>query len=268
MARFSILLGPSDVKKDGGNPFAPDMFDYRTSNTFNYYHELNPERRRLIDGILAAPASSDFESLGGQGVDGSLAMEVNRELYNSPLMSALDRYSPGVMYEAMNFQSLPTGAQRRLLENGVIFSGLFGLLRPDDLIPAYHVSLNADIPDIGKVADYWRPQISKILNEQLADHVVWNLLPEGGPHAWDDEHTYSEMIKSEFFGRRKAGTLPPVTEGLQALRGQLVGFIVKESADDVELLEEWTHPAGYKYSPKDSVYDEETKIRTLAFVKR
>ena len=48
-------------------------------------------------------------------------------------MSALDRFSPGIMYEAMNFQALPTGAQRRLLENGIIFSGLFGLLRPDDL---------------------------------------------------------------------------------------------------------------------------------------
>ena len=37
-----------EVKKAGGNPFAPDMFDYRTSNTFNYFSELNRDRRGLI----------------------------------------------------------------------------------------------------------------------------------------------------------------------------------------------------------------------------
>ena len=267
MARFSILLGPSDVKKEGGNPFAPDMFDYRTSNTFNYYHEVNPERRKLIDAILASLDDDDFNA-GGSGINKEEAAAVNRELYNSPLMSALDRYSPGVMYEAMNFPSLPTGAQRRLLENGIIFSGLFGLLRPDDLIPAYHVSLDATIPEVGTVADYWRDLVSSILNKQLEDHIVWNLLPNDIPDVWQDEHTYSEMITAHFFGRRKGGVLPPVTEGLQALRGQLVGFIVKESAEEVDLLEEWTHPAGYKYSSKDSTFDEQTKTRSLAFVKR
>ncbi|NND71570.1 MAG: peroxide stress protein YaaA [Rhodothermales bacterium] len=267
MARFSILLGSSDIKKDGGNPFAPDMFDYRTSNTFNYYHEVNPERRKLIDAILAAVDDEDFNP-GGAGIDRETAAAVNRELYNSPLMSALDRYSPGVMYEAMNFQSLPTGAQRRLLENGIIFSGLFGLLRPDDLIPEYHVALDASIPKVGSVAEYWHDLVSAILNKQLQDHIVWNLLPDAIPDVWDDEHVYSEMITANFYGRRKGGKLPPVTEGLQALRGQLVGFIVKESAEDVDLLEEWTHPAGYNYSAKDSEYNEETKTRSLAFVKR
>ncbi len=269
MAQFAILLGPSDVKKDGGNPFAPDMFDYRTSNTFNYYHDLNPERRKLIDGILAAVNSDeDISSLAGDNIDPEESLRVNGDIYNSPLMSALDRYSPGVMYEAMNFQTLPTGAQRRLLENGIIFSGLFGLLRPDDLIPAYHVVLDASIPGIGDVASYWHDLVSQALNKQLKDHVVWNLLPDDMPPVWTDEHTYQEMITANFYGKRKGGKLPPVTDGVEALRGQLVGFIVKESADEVELLNEWTHPAGYHYSEKDSTYDEDTRQRSLAFIKK
>ena len=76
MASFSILLGPSNAQKEGGNPFAPDMFDYRTSNTFNYYHELNPERRQLIDTILAAADDEDL-SPGGEGVSREDAAAIN-----------------------------------------------------------------------------------------------------------------------------------------------------------------------------------------------
>lgn len=269
MAQFAILLGSSDVKKDGGNPFAPDMFDYRTSNTFNYYHDLNPERRKLIDAILGAiNDEADLASLGGDGIDEEQVIRINSEIYNSPLMSALDRFSPGVLFEAMNFPALPTGAQRRLLENGIIFSGLFGLLRPDDLIPDYQVSLHATIPGVGDVAEYWHDLVSGILNKQLEDHVVWNLLPDKMPPIWTDEHTYKEMITANFYGRKKGGKRPEVKDGVEALRGQLVGFIVKESADDVELLKEWTHPSGYQYSEKESTFDEETRTHSLAFIKK
>ena len=51
--RFSILLPSAEGKQSGGNPLAPDMFDYRSSNTFNYFSELNPERRTLIDALQA-----------------------------------------------------------------------------------------------------------------------------------------------------------------------------------------------------------------------
>ena len=51
MPNFAILLAPSDGKQEGGNPFAPDMFDYRSSNTFNYFNELNPSRRELIGAL-------------------------------------------------------------------------------------------------------------------------------------------------------------------------------------------------------------------------
>ncbi len=56
MPNFAILLPPAEGKKTGGNPFAPDMFDYRSSDTFNYFNDLNPERRTLIDAVQQALA--------------------------------------------------------------------------------------------------------------------------------------------------------------------------------------------------------------------
>jgi len=268
MPSFIILLPPAEEKKSGGNPFAPDMFDYRSSNTFNYFSELNPERRRIIDAMhQAIESGADLESIFGvKGTELAEAVQINSEVYSAPLMSALDRYSPGVMYQSMNFTGLPTGAQRRLLENGSIFSGLFGLLRPDDLIPNYRLGMDATLPEIGKVSSYWRPIISPVLNRVLDDRFVWNLLPDVHRQAWDDTHTYRMMVDVRFY-EIVDGERQPVTSGVQPLRGQLVNFIVRETVEDLNGLREWEHPAGFTYDEEATTIDEATRTATISFVK-
>ena len=247
--RFSILLPSAEGKQPGGNPLAPDMFDYRSSNTFNYFSELNSERRALIDALQAEIIEADDDSLQSLfGVKGDTlqeAVDVNQNVYRSPLLAAVDRYSPGVMYKAMDFPSLPTGAQRRLLENGVIFSGLFGLLRPDDLIPNYRLKMDARFGDIGKISAYWKTVLSEQLNTLLKGQAVWNLLPGAHEAAWDDAETYARMIRVKFY-KEEDGDRKAVTHGIKELRGALVAYIVTEIADSVEDLDEWEAPGGYE----------------------
>lgn len=268
MSRFSILLPPAEGKNPGGNPFAPDMFDYRSSSTFNYFSDLNPERRQLITQLQAIIETGEgLEALFGVKGDAlAEAIEANNNVFNAPLMSALDRYSPGVMYKAMDFAGLPTGAQRRLLENAIIFSGLFGLLRPDDLIPNYKLRMDASLPEIGKVSKYWRTHISDLLNETLKEHTVWNLLPNMHRDAWDDDHSYKIMIDVLFFDE-KNGERKAITHGVKPLRGQMVNYIVREMIEDVEDLKEWEHPGGYHYDEAASVFNKEEKTATLAMIK-
>jgi hypothetical protein len=269
MSRFSILLPPSEGKCPGGNPFAPDMFDYRSSSTFNYFNELNPERRRLITSLQETIAvGKDIEEfLGVKGEALDQAIQANLNIFDAPLMSAMQRYSPGVMFKAMDFAGLPTGAQRRLLENGIIVSGMFGLLRPDDLIPDYRLRIDCTLPDIGRVARYWRPFISPLLNEALRGHIVWNLLPVSHKEAWDDAHTYEQLIELRFFeesgGERKA-----ITHGAKPLRGQLVNVIVREAIERMEDLKDWVHPAGFTYDEAESSWDPETRTAIVAMVRR
>lgn len=269
MPNFSILLPPSEEKQPGGNPFAPDMFDYRTSNTFNYFNELNSERRKLIaileDVIGEGEGLDQIFGVPQDAVDEAVA--VNSEIYNAPLMSALDRYSPGIMYKAMDFAGLPTGAQRRLLENGIIFSGLFGLLRPDDLIPNYRLPMNSELPTVGTLTDFWRPIISPVLNRTLEGAFVWNFLSGIHEGAWNDEHAYDTAIRVEFF-TEEGGERKQVTDDVQPLRGKLVNFIVRESLEELEPLLEWTHPDGFTYDPEATKRDESTNTVTMTMVKR
>ncbi len=268
MPNFSILLPPSETTQSGGNPFAPDMFDYRTSNTFNYFNELNTDRRKLISAMQEAieegEGLEEMFGVGGEEVEAVLG--VNSEIYDAPLMSALDRFSPGVMYDAMDFPGLPTGAQRRLLENGIIFSGLFGLLRPDDLIPDHRLPMSAVVPGIGKLSDYWRPLISPVLNKELEGAFVWNLLPAVQMAAWDDEATYERIVRVSFY-EQDDGKRTEITDEKARLEGKLVNFIVRESLEDLEPLLEWTHPDGYQYDPNATEEDEETKKIDLVLVK-
>ncbi|MFQ5572287.1 MAG: YaaA family protein [Rhodothermales bacterium] len=271
MPNFSILLPPAEGKKPGGNPFAPDMFDYRSSTTFNYFHDLNPERRQLINALQNVVENREEDVLreifGVKGDYLEEAIRVNSEIYTAPLMSALDRYSLGVMYKAMDFAGLPTGAQRRLLENGIIFSGLFGLLRPDDLIPNYRLRMEATLPEIGRMAKYWKPFLSPVLNETLKGRFVWDLLPAAHRDAWDDDHSYAQLIRVKFYveegGERKA-----VSHNVKPLRGQLVNFIVRETVEELEPFLAWEHPAGYRYDEAASSFNEETKTGVVAMVKK
>ncbi len=269
MPNFSILLPPSEDKQAGGNPFAPDMFDYRTSNTFNYFNELNSERRKLIARLQEVIAESEgLEDLFGvKGEALQRAIDVNSEIYNAPLMSAHDRYSPGVMYKAMDFAGLPTGAQRRLLENGIIFSGLFGLLRPDDLIPDYKLPMNAVVPGLGKISEYWRPIISPVLNRTLEGAFVWNFLTPIHEAAWEDQHTYETSVRVNFFVKEN-GKRNAVTEDVKPLNGKLVNYIVRESLEELEPLLEWTHPDGFEYDPDATQWDEESRTTTISLVKQ
>ena len=257
--RFTILLPSAEGKEAGGNPLAPDMFDYRSSNTFNYFSELNPERRALIDALQARVrdgSEADLEALLGVKGDAlAEAVEVNRTVYKSPLMAAVDRYGPGVMYRAMDFVGLPTGSQRRLLENGVIFSGLFGLLRPDDLIPNYRLRMDAKVDGVGKVSAYWREPLSAALNRLLEGHAVWNLLPGAHESAWDDAGTYGRMIRVKFYREDEAGERTAVSHGVKELRGALVAYVVNETADSVDALEDWEAPDGYEVDHEASEID-------------
>ncbi len=245
------------------------MFDYRTPNTFNYFNELNVERRKIIGAVQKAiEAGGNLEELfAANGEYLAQAISLNREIYDAPLMAALDRFSPGVMYEAMDFPGLPTGAQRRLLESGVIFSGLFGLLRPDDLIPDHRLSIESEVPNIGALTDFWRPVVSPALNRTIADAFVWDMLPDSHLAAWEDDHSYAQIVRVKFYDE-KNGTRKEPGANVAPLRGKLVNFIVRESLEELEPLLEWTHPDGYAYDPDGTTENAALKEIKVTFVRR
>ncbi len=261
--RFAVLVASASYMASGGNPFAPDVFDYRSKTTFNYFHQLITERREVMDqllGIIQRDEADVLEEIFGAD-DVSYGVDLATSAYSAPLMAARKRFAPDPFFSAVDFEGLPTGAQRRLLENSVIISGLFGLLRPDDLIPEYMLNISATIPDIGLLSSFWKPKISPFLNKVVRNRFVWDLLPEAHRDAWDDDESYDARATIVFYNGD--GT---VVEDDIVYKGQLMNHIVRGPAINADALDDWKHPAGFKLSREKSNLEDKRKL--IALVRR
>ena len=72
------------------------------------------------------------------------------------------RVYTGVLFQALRLAELPAAARRRVL----IFSGLWGVLRPADRIPAYRLPIATKVSGIGPLAAHWRPALRDALPDR------------------------------------------------------------------------------------------------------
>ena len=75
---------------------------------------------------------------------------------------AIDVYT-GVLYQALGASGLGAPSRRRLREHVAIASAMFGLVRPDDLIPAYRLDPSADAPHGESLRRTWRSAMQAVL---------------------------------------------------------------------------------------------------------
>jgi cytoplasmic iron level regulating protein YaaA (DUF328/UPF0246 family) len=98
----------------------------------------------------------------------------NRAIPSSPTMRALERYT-GVLYDALDVQSLRGAAAGRATKRLAVVSALFGLLRADDRIPAYRLSASSKLPGRPTLAARWRPALEPVLADVAERELVVDL---------------------------------------------------------------------------------------------
>ena len=118
--------------------------------------------RRAVLGALISLCSSDPAAAAtalALGPTQAAHIQANTGLKRAPAGRAIDVYT-GVLFEALDARSLRAAERRRLNRLVAISSALFGLVRPDDLIPAYRLSGDTSLPALGAMATVWRDQVS------------------------------------------------------------------------------------------------------------
>lgn len=132
---------------------------------------LAPVRKRLITALARlsrGPRNDALEALGlseGQAAE----LEHNKALKTAPAGPAEGVYT-GVLYDALDLPGLRR--QGTATGNVLIFSGLWGVLRPGDAIPHYRCSAGVKLPGVGSVSALWR----RVLQDPLADHAADRLI--------------------------------------------------------------------------------------------
>ena len=163
-----VLLPPSETKRAGGDGPALDLGSLS-------WPELSALRGDLVGELveLAAdpPACRTALSIS-PAQDAEIAR--NAALRSSPTLPALRRYT-GVLYDALDIESVRGADAERARRRLAVGSALFGLLRADDLIPAYRMSASAKLPGRPALAARWRPLTEPILAELARRELVVDL---------------------------------------------------------------------------------------------
>jgi len=222
-----IVLPPSEGKT------APAAGPPVELGSLAYADELTAERERVLAALVRTSSGKQRgRALKALGLSAGQAGELERNagLGSAPAGPAGEVYT-GVLYERLRLPALPAEARARVL----ISSALWGVVAPDDRIPAYRLSIAARLPRIPGLATYWRPALERALP---GDGLVVDLRSGGYAAAWTPRDATLVTVRgfTEQDGRRKV-----VSHFVKAIRGDVAGALLRapeppETPEDVAAI--------------------------------
>ncbi len=192
-----ILLPPSEGKTPatGGDAFDPETLSFPA---------LNGYRARVLEALGTVSAHEDALALLGVGASLTADVERNTRLHAEPAAPAHQVYS-GVLYDALGYRSLTPG-QRKKADHGVlVISALWGAIRFADRVPAYRLSMGTALPGVGRLASFWKPQLTEALAAETAGELLVDCRSSTYAAAWapPPEQTVAVNVFTEVGGVRK-----------------------------------------------------------------
>lgn len=211
-----ILLPPSEGKSAPEHGPSVDIAGLS-------FPGLASTRRRVLSALVDLCRGDVDEAAAALGLGPTQRGEVgaNARLRREPCGPAIEVYT-GVLYEALDAPTLTAAARRRLGEHVAIASALWGLVRPDDLIPSYRLSAGTTLPGLGTLTSAWRTPLASTLGQ--GDGLLVDMRSGGyvslGPLP-DDERCVTVRVLQERNGRRTV-----VSHHNKATKGRIVRQLV------------------------------------------
>ncbi|MFD5321355.1 peroxide stress protein YaaA [Streptomyces sp. NPDC127098] len=173
-----VLLPPSEGKAGAvrGAPFDPGALSSP---------ELGPAREAVLDELVELCAGDEVKAREVLGLSERQGAEMarNAALRSAPARPAGDIYT-GVLYDALDLASLDTAARRRARASLLVFSGLWGVVRITDRIPAYRCSGGVRLPGLGALAAHWRGPLASVLPAVAGEGPVLDLRSSAYAAMW------------------------------------------------------------------------------------
>ncbi|MCU1532248.1 MAG: peroxide stress protein YaaA [Arthrobacter sp.] len=210
-----ILLPPSEGKTPAVGGDAVDW----TSLSFP---GLNSYRARVLDALGTVSAHKDALALLGVGATLKADVERNLRLHAEPAAPAHQVYS-GVLYDALGYRSLTAAQRRKADESVLVVSALWGAIRFADRVPAYRLSMGTALPDVGRLASFWKPQLNDALAAATADELLVDCRSSTYAAAWTPppSQTVAVNVFAEVNGVRKV-----VSHSAKHTRGELARHLL------------------------------------------
>jgi len=154
----------------------------------------------------------------------------------------------GDVYTGLDAYTLPIAKIDELQGKLRILSGLYGLLKPLDLMQPYRLEMGTKLP-IGKnknLYEFWKTKITKSLNAELKkDELFINLASNEYFEAVDVKVLKVPVITPEFKDY-KDGKLKIISFFAKKARGMMVRYIIDTNAETIDDLKGFDYD-GYKF---------------------
>lgn len=200
------------------------------------FPSLTGPRAEVLDALTALCTTDAGGDLGKAaqvlGLGSTQADEVLRdaELRTAATARADEVYS-GVLYEALDLPALDAAARRRATRRLVTVSALFGLLRPDDRIPAYRLSGSVTLPGIGPLSTYWSSRLAPAVREAAGHGLVVDLRSSTYAAFWrPDPDTVRRLVTVRVL-HEADGTRKVVSHFNKATKGRLVRSLLQDGGN-------------------------------------
>lgn len=207
---MKILLPPSETKRPGGTGAPLDLSALALPS-------LRAHRELVVDALVALAADDDAArrvlKLSARQV-GDIAH--NRALRSAATMPAVDRYT-GVLYDALDADTLSPASRRWLGAHAWIHSAPLGPVGALDPIPAYRLAAGTSLPGVAALRRHWADPTAAAIAAETPPFVL-DLRSEAyvalGPIPSSVPSAYVRVVTDDAGGSRALNHFNKKSKGL------------------------------------------------------
>lgn len=168
----------------------------------------------------------------------------------------------GDVYRGLNAYTIPVEKIDAAQNTVRILSGLYGLLKPLDLIQPYRLEMGTKLP-VGKhknLYEFWKKDVTKALNDELGDGELFLNLASNEYFKAIDTKTLKVPVITANFKDFKNGEYKIISFFAKEARGLMARYIVDNNAETIDDLKGFNY-GGYGFSDAMSTHTDLVFIR-------
>ena len=154
----------------------------------------------------------------------------------------------GDVYTGLDAYTIPTDKFPVLEDKLRILSGLYGVLKPLDLMQPYRLEMGTSLP-IGtkkNLYEFWKKKVTSSLNSELQKDELFINLASNEYFSAVDTKTLKVPVITPEFKDYKDGKLKMISFFAKKARGLMVRYIIDTNAETIEDLKQFNYD-GYAF---------------------
>ncbi len=164
----------------------------------------------------------------------------------------------GDVYTGLDAYTIPTDKLDRIQDTLRILSGMYGILRPLDLIQPYRLEMGTSIGIERKkdLYDVWQKKVTDYLNSELEEDELFLNLASNEYFKAVDEKKLKVPVISPVFKDFKNGKLKIISFFAKKARGSMVRYIIDKDCETLDDVKGFDYD-GYRFSEEHTKKENE-----------